>query len=76
MGGVQLCPLVAFTVLTESVFSWPGLGTLFIQAIDRADTSLLVSYIIVVGALFVTVNTIVDIVYGFINPIVRIAGRK
>lgn len=76
VGGVQLGTMIAFTVLTESVFSWPGLGTLFIQAIDRADTSLLVSYIIVVGALFVTVNTVVDIIYGFINPMVRIAGRK
>lgn len=76
VGGVQLGTMIAFTVLTESVFSWPGLGTLFIQAIDRADTSLLVSYIIVVGALFVTVNTLVDILYGFINPMVRIAGRK
>ena len=76
VGGVQLGTMIAFTVLTESVFSWPGLGTLFIQAIDRADTSLLVSYIIVVGALFVTVNTLVDIIYGFINPMVRITGRK
>lgn len=76
VGGVQLGTMIAFTVLTESVFNWPGLGTLFIQAIDRADTSLLVSYIIVVGALFVSVNTIVDIIYGFINPMVRITGRK
>ncbi|MDL2285189.1 ABC transporter permease [Desulfovibrio sp. OttesenSCG-928-F07] len=76
VGGVQLGTMIAFTVLTESVFNWPGMGTLFIQAIDRADTSLLVAYIITVGALFVTVNTIVDIIYGFINPMVRITGRK
>jgi peptide/nickel transport system permease protein len=76
VGGVQLGTMIAFTVLTESVFNWPGMGTLFIQAIDRADTSLLVAYIIVVGALFVSVNTVVDIIYGFINPLVRIAGKK
>ncbi len=76
VGGVQLGTMIAFTVLTESVFNWPGMGTLFIQAIDRADTSLLVAYIIVVGSLFVTVNTIVDIIYGLINPMVRITGRK
>lgn len=76
VGGVQLGTMIAFTVLTESVFQWQGMGFMFLEAIERADTSLLVAYMIVVGFIFVTVNTIVDIIYGFVNPMVRIAGRK
>jgi peptide/nickel transport system permease protein len=44
--------------------------------VERSDTSLLVAYLVVVGAIFVVINTVVDIVYGFVNPTVRIAGQK
>ncbi|MFO7494091.1 MAG: ABC transporter permease [Desulfobacterales bacterium] len=76
VGGVQLGTLIAFTILTETVFQWQGMGAMFIEAIDRADTSLIVAYLVFVGALFVTVNTVVDLVYGLVNPMIRIAGRK
>lgn len=76
VGGVQIGTMIAFTLLTESVFNWPGMGAMFLQAIDRADTSLLVAYMIVVGFIFVTVNTIVDLIYGLVNPMIRIAGKK
>jgi peptide/nickel transport system permease protein len=49
---------------------------MFIEAVERSDTSLLVAYLMVVGGIFVVINTIVDIVYGFVNPTVRIAGTK
>jgi peptide/nickel transport system permease protein len=52
------------------------MGAMFIEAVDRADTSLIVVYLVFVGALFVTVNTVVDLVYGLVNPMIRIAGRK
>jgi len=76
VGGVQLGILIAFTILTETVFQWQGMGFMFLEAVERSDTSLLVAYIIVVGALFVVVNTVVDVVYGLVNPTVRITGRK
>lgn len=74
--GVQLGILFAFTILTETVFQWQGMGFMFLEAVERSDTSLLVAYLVVVGAIFVSVNTMVDIVYGFVNPMVRIAGTK
>jgi len=76
VGGVQLGILIAYTILTETVFQWQGMGFMFLEAVERSDTSLLVAYIIVVGALFVVINTIVDIIYGLVNPTVRIMGRK
>jgi peptide/nickel transport system permease protein len=76
VGGVQLGTMIAFTILTETVFQWGGLGFLFLEAVERADTSLLVAYLIFVGIIFVVVNTVVDIIYGLVNPMVRITGRK
>ena len=76
VGGVQLGTMIAFTILTETVFQWGGLGFLFLEAVERADTSLLVAYLIFVGIVFVAVNTLVDIIYGLVNPMVRITGRK
>jgi peptide/nickel transport system permease protein len=76
VGGVQLGIMVAFTILTETVFQWQGMGSMFIESVERADTALMVSYIVIVGFIFVVVNTIVDIIYGLVNPVVRVAGRK
>lgn len=75
VGGVQLGIMIAFTILTETVFQWQGMGFMFLEAVERSDTSLLVAYLVFVGALFVVVNTVVDIIYGLVNPTVRIAGR-
>ena len=76
VGGVQLGTMIAFTILTETVFQWQGMGFMFLEAIERSDTSLMVAYLVFVGAVFVVVNTVVDIIYGLVNPMVRIAGRK
>ncbi len=76
VGGVQLGITIAFTILTETVFQWQGLGFLFMEAVERADTSLLVAYIMFVGVVMVVVNTVVDIIYGLVNPTVRITGAK
>ena len=75
VGGVQLGILIAFTILTETVFQWQGMGFMFLEAVERSDTALLVAYLVVVGALFVVVNTLVDIIYGLVNPTVTIASR-
>ena len=74
--GVEIGILFAFTLLTETVFQWQGMGFMFLEAVERSDTALLVAYLMVVGGMFVLINTLVDIVYGFINPMVRIAGTK
>lgn len=76
VGGVQLGTMIAFTILTETVFNWQGMGAMFIESINRADTSLTVAYMVFVGFIFVVVNTVVDLIYGLVNPMVRIAGRK
>lgn len=76
VGGVQLGVMIAFTILTETVFQWQGMGFMFLEAVERSDTALLVAYLVFVGAIFVTVNTLVDIIYGIVNPMVRITGRK
>ena len=74
--GVQIGIMFAYTLLTELVFQWPGMGFMFLEAVHRADISLLIAYLVAVACLFVVVNTVVDILYGFINPTVRIAGTK
>ncbi len=73
--GVQIGIMFAFTILTETVFQWQGMGFMFLEAVERSDTSLLVAYLVVVGVLFVVINTVVDIIYGFVNPTIRVSGR-
>ncbi len=74
--GVEIGILFAFTILTETVFQWQGMGFMFYEAVERSDTALLVAYLVVIGVMFVLINTLVDILYGLINPMVRIAGTK
>lgn len=74
--GVQIGIGFAFTILTETVFQWQGMGFMFLESIQRADISLMIAYLVVVAFVFVIVNTIVDILYGFINPTVRITGTS
>jgi peptide/nickel transport system permease protein len=76
VGGLQIGTLIAYTILTETVFQWPGMGFLFLEAVNRVDTPLIIAYIIVVGLIFVIVNTIVDLVYTLINPMVKLPGAQ
>ncbi|WP_291328604.1 ABC transporter permease [Desulfovibrio sp. UCD-KL4C] len=76
VGGVQLGTMIAFTILTETVFQWQGMGFMFIEAVERGDAPLMVAYLVVVGFIFVVVNTLVDVIYGLVNPQVRITGQK
>ncbi len=76
VGGVQLGVTIAFTILTETVFQWQGLGFMFMEAVERSDAPLLVAYLMFVGIVMVGVNTIVDMIYGLVNPTIRIAGVK
>lgn len=74
--GLQIGIMFAFTILTETVFQWQGMGFMFLEAVQRADIALLNAYLVVVATVFVMVNTLVDIFYGLINPTVRITGTK
>lgn len=76
VGGVQIGIMVAYTILTESVFQWPGMSFMFLEAVNRSDIPLIVAYIMFVGFLFVVVNTLVDLLYGVINPTVNLLGKS
>ncbi|NUY57033.1 ABC transporter permease [Salinivibrio sp. MA351] len=76
VGGVQIGTMIAYTILTETVFQWPGMGFLFLEAINRVDTPLITAYVIFVGLIFVVTNTFVDLLYGLINPTVNITGKE
>lgn len=75
VGGVQVGTMVAFTILTETVFQWPGMGLMFLDAINRADIPLIVAYLMLVGVIFVITNTLVDLIYGLVNPTVKLTGK-
>ncbi len=76
VGGVQIGTLIAYTILTETVFQWPGMGFLFLEAVNRVDTPLIIAYLIVVGLIFVVTNTLVDFIYTLVNPMVRLAEKE
>jgi len=75
VGGVQIGTLVAYTILTETVFQWPGMGLMFLDAIERSDIPLIVTYLMIVGLIFVITNTLVDLIYGLVNPTVKLTGK-
>jgi peptide/nickel transport system permease protein len=75
MIGLQLGGIVAFAIITETVFQWPGMGLMFIQAVQHADIPVMAAYLLLVALLFVTINLIVDLVYARIDPRIRIVGR-
>ena len=76
VGGLQIGTMVAYTILTETVFQWPGMGFMFLEAVKRSDIPLITTYLIVVGLIFVITNTLVDLLYGWINPTVKLTGDK
>lgn len=74
--GLEFGSLVAFSVVTETIFSWPGMGKLLLEAIQRLDRPVIVAYIMVVVILFVVINLIVDILYSILDPRVRLSDAK
>jgi len=73
--GLNIGGLIAFSVITETVFQWPGTGLMFIQAVEFVDVPIMAAYLCFVALVFVVVNLIVDLLYVFIDPRIRIAGR-
>ncbi len=72
--GLQLGGLIAFAIITETVFQWPGMGLLFIQAVTFADIPVMAAYLCLIALIFVVINLIVDLLYFAVDPRLRI-GR-
>jgi peptide/nickel transport system permease protein len=69
--GLQLGSVIAFAIVTETVFNWPGLGALFVRSVEVVDIPVMAAYLMFVGLVFVVVNLIVDILYFLIDPRLR-----
>jgi peptide/nickel transport system permease protein len=74
--GLELGGLIAFSVVTETVFAWPGMGKLLIDSIQRLDRPVVVAYLVITVLLFVFINLIVDILYSMLDPRVRLREAK
>jgi peptide/nickel transport system permease protein len=74
--GVVSGSLIAFSVVTETVFAWPGMGKLIIDSIRQLDRPVVVSYILVIVFLFTLINFIVDALYLLIDPRIRFRGMR
>lgn len=73
--GLEFATLIAFTVVTETIFAWPGMGRLIIESIDKLDRPVIVAYLMIVVVMFVTVNLIVDLLYTVLDPRIRINSQ-
>ena len=68
IAGLQLGQLIAFAIVTETVFQWPGMGKLLLSAIQENDQPVIITYIMIIAMIFVAINLMVDIIYTFLNP--------
>ena len=71
--GLQLGGLIAFAIITETVFQWPGMGLLFIQAVTFADVPVMAAYLCLIALIFVVINLVVDLLYVVVDPRLRVA---
>ncbi len=72
--GLQLGAIIAFAIITETVFSWPGVGLLFLQSVVYADIPVMSTYLVMIGFVFVVINLIVDMLYFVVDPRLRTQG--
>ncbi|EEA93960.1 ABC transporter permease [Pseudovibrio sp. JE062] len=70
--GLEFGSLIAFSVVTETIFAWPGMGKLLIDAIQQLDRPIIVAYLMIIVVLFVVINLIVDILYSILDPRMRL----
>ncbi len=73
--GLQLGSLIAFSIITETVFNWPGMGLLFIQAVAFPDTPVMAAYLCLISLIFVLINLLVDLLYFVVDPRLRVGGK-
>ena len=74
--GLQLGGLIAFAIITETVFQWPGMGLLFIQAVTFADVPVMAAYLCLIALIFVVINLIVDMLYVVVDPRLRVSSAS
>lgn len=74
--GLELGGLVAFSVVTETIFAWPGMGKLLISSIQSLDRPVIVAYLILIVLMFVAINLVVDVLYSALDPRVRLGDRS
>ena len=74
--GIQFGILLAFAVVTETVFAWPGMGKLIIDSINYLDRPVIVAYLLITVIIFIIINLIVDILYSVLDPRIRIGEQK
>jgi len=75
ISGLQLGGLIAFSIITETVFAWPGMGSLFIQAVQFPDVPVMAAYLCLIALVFVVINLIVDLLYLVVDPRLRVHGE-
>lgn len=73
--GLQFGGVIAFSIVTEAVFQWPGLGLLFLDSIRYVDIPVMSTYLVLIALMFVTINLLVDLSYALIDPRVRLVGK-
>jgi peptide/nickel transport system permease protein len=74
--GLQLGTLIAFSIITETVFQWPGMGLLFIQAVTFADIPVMAAYLCLIALIFVIINLVVDMLYFAVDPRLRVEAAR
>jgi peptide/nickel transport system permease protein len=74
--GLEFGSVIAFAIVTETIFAWPGMGKLLIDSINLLDRPIIVAYLLVTVAMFIVINLIVDILYSVLDPRVRLAEAK
>ena len=74
--GLELGSVIAFAVVTETVFAWPGIGKLLIDSIGNLDRPLVVAYLLLTVTMFIMINFAVDILYSLLDPRVRLGDMK
>jgi peptide/nickel transport system permease protein len=73
--GLQIGALIAFALITETVFQWPGMGALFVIAVATVDIPIMAAYLMLVAVLFILINLVVDLLYVSVDPRIRITGK-
>ncbi|MBS0248195.1 MAG: ABC transporter permease [Proteobacteria bacterium] len=76
IAGLQLGSIIAFAIITETVFNWPGMGILFLQAVQNVDIPIMAAYLVMIGLIFVVINLVVDLLYGLVDPRLRMTMRR
>lgn len=74
--GLQIGSIIAFSIITETVFQWPGMGLLFLQAVQNVDIPIMAAYLLLIALVFTLINFIVDLLYVAVDPRIRLGGAN